>query len=81
MKKLMAMCAMTAIVTLTVACEANTSSNIDVESGDLKYIKDASTGLCFALTASRKSFDVNSTGIAMANVPCSEAVLSRVGGR
>ena len=72
MKKLLIICGI--MVALT-GCEANTSANIDIAGEDILYMKDTRTGLCFALTASRKSFDVNSTGIAMANVPCSDAVI------
>ena len=72
MKKLLIMCV---VVVSLAGCEANTSSNIDIAGEDILYMKDIRTGLCFALTASRKSFDVNSTGIAMANVPCSDEVL------
>lgn len=57
------------------ACEVNTTDNIDVSQDDIKYLKDGRTGLCFALTASRKSFSPNSSGIALANVPCNPSVL------
>ena len=60
------------------ACEVNTSSNIDFEAEDIKFVRHHGTDLCFALSASRKSWDTNATGLGLTTVPCSEKVLSLI---
>lgn len=57
------------IVTLT-SCDVHNSDKIDIDTDAIKYVKDSRTGLCFALTASRKSFDANATGLGLTCVPC-----------
>ncbi len=66
-----------ALVAITVlsGCEVNNSSNIDFDTRNISYTKDARTGLCFAYTASRKTGDWNATGLGMTRVECTEEVL------
>ena len=52
------------------ACEVNTSGNIDFNGSDIKYVKDSRTNLCYAVTASRKSFSTDATGLGLTLVPC-----------
>lgn len=54
------------------ACDSQVS---DVEVGDsdgerVSYMRDARTGLCFALVGSRATLKASATGLGMASVPC-----------
>lgn len=57
---------------LMSSCSVNTSGDINVDTDDLKYVKDSRTGLCFAMVASRKSFDTDATGLGLTCVPCKD---------
>ncbi|MFP4314027.1 MAG: hypothetical protein ACLFR0_06850 [Alphaproteobacteria bacterium] len=57
------------------ACGVNTSGNIDIDPTDIQYTQDPRTELCFAFVASRKTATVDTTGLGMANVPCTPEVL------
>lgn len=46
----------------------NSEANNFVE--NITYIEDKNTNLCFAVVASRKSFDFNSSGLGITVVPC-----------
>ena len=58
-----------AILSLIASCSVNTSSNINIDVNDIKLIRKG--GLCFAIVASRKSFNTDATGLGLANIPCS----------
>jgi len=62
---LLALCAV-----LFAGCAVNTSSNVDFDGDDIKYVKDNRTGLCYGVTASRKSFTASTTGLGLTCVPC-----------
>ena len=69
MKKILI--ALIAVFTFS-ACEVNTSSNIDFNGTDIKYVKDSRTNLCYAVIASRKSFSTDATGMGFTLVPCKD---------
>jgi hypothetical protein len=54
------------------SCDVHNTDNIDIDTNAIRYVKDSRTGLCFALTASRKSFDANATGLGLTCVPCKD---------
>ena len=59
-----------------MGCSVNPSEFSNTQANDLAgrltYARDARTGLCFAMMASRKPFDTHQTGFAITNVPCSK---------
>lgn len=59
-----------ATIMLLTNCSVNNSDNIDIDANAIKYFKDYRTGICYAVTASRKSFDAHSTGLGLTCVPC-----------
>jgi len=65
---------LTLLIMSVVGCSVNFSKIGEKESRKftekIQYVKDESTGLCFAVVASRKTMDMNSTGIAMTEVSC-----------
>lgn len=61
------------------ACGVNTSGNIDIDPSDIQYKQDPRTELCFAFVASRRTMSVDTTGLGMTHVPCTEEVLELVG--
>lgn len=67
-----------AMALLIAGCGVSTSSNVNVDGDDVRYVQDERTGLCFAVTASRKAFKVDTTGLGFTNVPCTEEVLALV---
>lgn len=64
-----------------IGCSVNSSKMGSSEASDfvenIIYVQDQNTGLCFAIIASRKSFDLSSSGIGMTLVPC-EKVMNRI---
>jgi sugar/nucleoside kinase (ribokinase family) len=60
------------MIGVLTSCSVNTSGDINVDTDDLTYVKDDRTGLCFAMVASRKSFDTDATGLGLTCVPCKE---------
>lgn len=58
----------------TCCCSVNPSKIGKVEAGKfvdrLTYVKDKRVGLCFAIIASRKTWDTDSSGLAITEVPC-----------
>ena len=63
------------------ACGGSSSRNVDLDPDDLKYAHDARTGLCFAFTGSGKVLSAETTGIAVAQVPCTPKVMAIVTGK
>lgn len=63
------------LVTLIAGCGVNTSSNIDVDGTDLRYFKDSRTDMCYAVVASRKARSIDTSGLGMTNVECTQEVL------
>jgi hypothetical protein len=53
-----------------MSCSVSTSGNVDVDSNDIKYVRDSRTNLCFGIVASRKSFSTATTGLGVTCVPC-----------
>ena len=45
---------------------------VNVDGKDIQYVKDARTGLCYGVVASRKSFRLSTTGLGLTCVPCEE---------
>ena len=60
-------------VVMLAGCGVNTSDNVNVNSRDITYFQDKRTDLCFALVATRKTGDLNTSGVGLTEVPC-EAV-------
>ena len=60
-------------VVMLAGCGVNTSDNVNVRSSDITYFQDKRTDLCFALVATRKTGDFNTSGVGLTEVPC-EAV-------
>lgn len=63
---------------LTLAACGGTSSNTSIDTDDIVYRQDTRTGLCFAFVGSGPAMSVQTTGIAMAQVPCTEKVLAQL---
>ena len=63
------------IFAFILGCGASTSGNITIDPKDLQYFQDPRTNLCFAIVGSGKYLDPDTTGVAMANVPCTDEVL------
>jgi len=57
-------------IMLLTSCSVNTSSNIDFDGNDVKYVQDTRTGLCFAVIASRKSGSAATTGLGFTECDC-----------
>lgn len=76
MKKTMVMAGLMAL--FLTGCGVNTSSNIDFDGDDIGYAQDQRTGLCYAYTASRMSGNVDTSGLGLTEVPCSDKVLRLV---
>ncbi len=57
-------------------CSVNTSGNIDINTSDIQYRQDERTGLCFAFSASRKTGEIDTTGLGLTEVPCTDEVLA-----
>lgn len=53
-----------------ISCTVSTSDNVSVDAGDIKYVKDDRTGLCFGIVASRKAASFETTGLGVTCVPC-----------
>lgn len=53
---------------LLVGCGVSTSGNININTQDIKIVKK--NNLCFAVVASRKTLNFNTSGLGMAYVPC-----------
>lgn len=51
-----------------ISCGVNSSSNININPNDIKIIRKGN--LCFGIIASRKSFQVSTTGMGLAYIPC-----------
>lgn len=58
----------------TCCCSVNPSKIGKAEAGKfvdkLTYIKDKRVGICFAIIASRRSFNTDSSGLAITEVSC-----------
>lgn len=63
---------------LISGCSVGTSSNIEVDGNDLVYFKDNRTDLCFAVVASKKAGSLDTTGLGMTEVECTERVLNLI---
>lgn len=59
-------------------CSVQTSDRVNVDPSSIKYVQDSRTGLCFAATASRKAANLETTGLGLTHVPCTEDVLKLV---
>lgn len=66
------------VALLLAGCGVSTSSNVNISGEDLRYMQDERTGLCFAVTASRKALKLDTTGLGLANVPCTDEVLALI---
>lgn len=64
------------IFMFTIGCSVNPSKIGNSEAKEfaekITYVKDYRTQLCFALVATRKTGDVNSTGMGITEVPCND---------
>ena len=62
------------MVLFVVACDINPSKFGDDEvialSGNIVYVKDLSSGLCFGLVASRKTGAIGQSGMGITRAPC-----------
>ena len=60
------------IILLSSSCAVKPSKvkNHKKFAKNITYIYDEKTGLCFAVVATKKRFNVNQSGIGMACVPC-----------
>ena len=65
------------LLAILSGCSVNTSSNIDIDVKDIKYVKDNERDLCFAFVASEKSFETEASGLGMTEVPCEKAFPQR----
>lgn len=59
-------------------CGVSTSSNVNFDADDIAYDVDSRTGLCYAFTASRKAMQMDTSGLGLTNVPCTDEVLEQV---
>lgn len=70
--------AASAIALFLAGCGVNTSGNIDFNASHIKYTQDPRTELCYAYVASRKTAKVDTSGLGLTNVPCSNEVMKLV---
>ena len=78
MKMIIKLTAAVAVLSVLAGCGVNTSGNINFNPNSLQYVKDDRTGLCFAIVASRKTGNIETTGLGMSEVPCTDEVLSHI---
>ncbi len=57
------------LLTVT-SCGVNSSSNVDIDPNDIRIIRKGKN--CFAVVATRKSFDFSTTGLGLAHIPCNK---------
>lgn len=67
-------------IALTLAACGGTSKNVSIDPSDIFYTRDDRTGLCYAFVGSAPAMSVQTTGVAMTHVPCTEEVLAMIGG-
>ena len=62
------------VMLFALGCDVNPSKlgkrSMDGFVDSIAYVKDKKTGLCFAIVASRKTGDLNQTGLGLTHVPC-----------
>ncbi len=63
-----------ACLSLVIGCSVNSSKLSERYAqdfvDDMRFVKSRSTGLCFGVIASRKTGDLQSTGVGITQVPC-----------
>lgn len=79
MKNLIKISSIVVGLSVLAGCSVQTSDRVDLEADMLLYIQDSRTGLCYAAVATRKSFNASTSGLGLANVPCTDKVLKLVG--
>lgn len=64
------------IFVFMIGCSVNPSKIGSSEAQEfaekITYVKDHRTNLCFAIVATRKTGDMNSTGMGITEVPCND---------
>jgi len=78
MKMTIKLIAAVAVLSVLAGCGVNTSGNINFNANSLQYAQDDRTGLCFAIVASRKTGNIETTGLGMSEVPCTNEVISLI---
>jgi len=74
MKRLFQLFCLSLALLVVSGCEVN-ASKVDASqakkfASTLTYIKDARTGLCFAMVASRKTGDTDQNGLGLTEIDC-----------
>ena len=64
---------------MLMGCGVSTSGNINIDPGKIRYTYDHRTNLCFAVVASRKAMEFDTSGFGLTNVPCNDAVMTLAG--
>lgn len=77
MRKLIILTCFIMVFGLT-GCGVSNSSDISFDAEIIKYDIDSRTGLCFAITASKKGIISQTSGLGMAHVPCTDKVLQLI---
>jgi hypothetical protein len=65
---------------ILTGCAAKTMGRMNIDTNDIQYQRDDSTGLCFAFVGVGRGGSIVPEGLGMTEVPCTDKVMALIPG-